>query len=145
MAIVNPNDNDGDSANEAKAYEKLRDEMKKYQALYTTERNEIVLGLLKQADGDDYLNRNDFWKMFSGYKPLKNYETILKMIQFIRTRLNNIVLEILDTFKIPISLSSMGELILSIRKSKDTVDVRERSSITSSGFPKSWTPHPPLT
>ena len=32
-------------------------------------------------------------------------------------------IKILATFKIPISLSSMGGLILSIRKSKDTVDV----------------------
>ena len=79
-AIVNTNGNDGI---EATNYGKLRDGLKNYLALYTTERNEIMPGLLKQADWDDYLNRNNFLRMFNRDNPLMNYET----------RLNNIVLD----------------------------------------------------
>ena len=58
-------------AREIADHEKLRQELKLFLQLYTTEKNEISLGMLKQADWDGYLDRPRFWQMFS-----KNFDTV---------------------------------------------------------------------
>ena len=77
-------------ATEIADHEKLRQELKLFLQLYTSERNEITLGLLKQTDWDDYLDKDTFLMMFSKEKPPKNYDMVLKLIQFIKTRISTI-------------------------------------------------------
>ena len=55
-------------ATEITDHERLQQELKLLLQLYTTERNEITLGLLKQTDWDDYLETNRFKEKSLGMK-----------------------------------------------------------------------------
>ena len=59
---------------------KLTNDLRRYIVLYTIDKNEVVLGILKQANWSDYLTTNDCLKMLSTQRPKQNYETVMKLI-----------------------------------------------------------------
>ena len=72
-------------------HEKLKKEFRLFVELYTAEKNEITLGVIKASNWNQYFDKHRSWTMYQKVKPLRNHDTILKQIKFIKARINTIV------------------------------------------------------